>query len=181
MNPIAKVAAVSTAALGLLIGGTPAHAYTNAAALVFAASALASRRVWAPGFGPPANGYYPFSGSGNGVSTTDGVGFANIALSGQYHTGIVNVFGHGAFCGLSGGSDGTGNVVFGGTVVDLVDVGWSQSAASAIVLTGDTLGPDSTGEKTGGLAGVAIVQGGVPCYTIGATIFTVLGAAVATW
>ena len=136
--------------------------------------------TFAPGFGAGVNGSWTFTGAGSGVSTTDGVGFASVAVSGQYHTGIVNVFGHGAFCGASGGSDGTGNVVFGATAVNLRDVGWAQSAGSVIVLTGDTFDP-STSTVIGSLAGVVVAQGGAPCVSTGATNFTIVGSGALTY
>lgn len=181
MKRFTRVAVVATAGLGLLLGATPAHAHPHHGLTAFTGSANTDA-TFAPTFGPAvADGTWALVALGVGASSSDGVGNASISASGRYHVGIVNAFGHGAYCGLSGGSDGTGTVTFGATTVNLLDVGWSQSAGSVIVFTGDTRGPDSTGEVTGGLAGVVVAQGGAPCVGAGATSFTVVGAAVATW
>jgi hypothetical protein len=184
MKRIAKVAAVGAAGLGLILGATPAHATTGA--LVFTGTATTSALSTPGTGGAVANGTWTFTGAGVGATSAGVVDdAAGAAASGSLHVGIVNQLGGGAFCGASGGSDGTGTVKVGATV-SIRDVGWIQSAATVIVFSGDTV--NASGNVSGGLAGVVSAIPPVPgvvgagsCLSGTATGFTIVGAGVATF
>src|SRR5262245_30537874 len=142
MKRIAKAAAVATAGLGLLAGATPAHAAPGAVAFIGSAttsalgypvlSAGVSNGTWTFSFpGGPAGG------AAVGVSTT-GPGTASGSVSGQLGAGAVQtatgLFADGAYCGLSGGKNGSGTItvdgVLGSVNTGVTGVGWAQSVAS---------------------------------------------------
>jgi len=195
MKRIAKVAAVATAGLGLIVGAAPAQAIAcgtasqcHAGVVAFVGTATTTPN---PPFPPTqgTNGTWSLtnntgSDTGVGVNTEGAAGIATVSVSGDLHVGIVNVFGPGPNTGLSGGSDGEGFIKI-GTSPDLCveDVGWPQSAATVIVFSGDTLVRDATVAcplntkgKGGGLAGVVSALP-VP----GGGTFTVIGVGGATY
>lgn len=209
MKRITKVAAVSAAALGLVAGATPAEAdfAAHAGAVVFIGSAQVNPGLSTPGL-PVAispdeegrDGTWSLSNAGGlpnlglGAATTGHVGAATINATGALHVGLVNVFGPGAFCGLSGGSDGTGSIGIDGSSVNIRDVGWFQSAATVIAFTGDTTfvdghDPNNPVTRVGGaLVGVVSaippiegVVGTGACSDGTATQFTVVGAGASTF
>ena len=189
MKRIVKVAAVSAAALGLVAGATPDD--SAAGAVAFIGTAGVNPGLSAPP-GPGQNGTWslsnvgPLPNAGVGVSTTGDAGAATITANGSLHVGIVNVFGPGALCGLSGGSNGSGSITIGASTVNIDDVGWAQSAATVIAFSGDTV--DGAGSVVGGLAGVVSAVPPIPgvigagsCAAGTATQFTVIGAGAATF
>lgn len=156
MKRIAKVAAVSAAGLGLIIGATPAQAATvDAGALAFVGSASVT-----PGLGYPVLGA---SGVGNSwnFSITTGVGH-RLKVSAELsccppHVEALGAIGAatggvsggtlrsgsivpGAFCGASGGTGGSGSITIDAAVgtdqtLALNNVGWLQSVGGLILYT----------------------------------------------
>ena len=193
MKRIAKVAAVSAAGLGLLIGATPAHA-ANLGAVAFVGNATLNPGLTYP-TGPTTSGgsWTLASTVGVGVSTNNGgapvVGTATLNVAGTLKAGAVqevlasnvaplSYLSSGGYCGLSGGFGGTGAIVLtgipsGGGTVNVTNVGWVQSLASLIVFQGDT----AAGRNY--LAGVvtALPTTG-SCASGTATGFTVIGGGV---
>jgi hypothetical protein len=149
MKRFLKVAGVGAAALGLMLSQTPAQAAPNAAVAAFSGDAVVGAGLQYPVVGAPDNGSWSLTiVDGVGANTELNVGKPGGSVGGgQVHTGLVNVFGQGAYCGASGGSDGKGEITLtdqlgvnpGTDTVDVADVGWVQSAATIIVYTGDTV------------------------------------------
>lgn len=207
MNRMTRVALVSTAALSLVAGATPTQAYTTGAGVVaFLGTATVAPGLSTPGvpallggLGGPDGTWTlaTITAAGAAVAEpplpglpTPYVGAATIGATGALHVGLVHVFGPGAFCGLSGGSDGVGAIVIDGSpVVPIRDVGWLQSAATVIVYTGDTTFNDNGAVRVGGaLAGVVTAIPPIPnvigtgsCLAGTATQFTVVGVGEATF
>ena len=156
----------------------PSPAHATAATLAFTATLTVAP---APGpVGPPVNGNWNLSsGVGAGVvaSVPGGATFAAVNVAGSLHAGIANVFGAGATCVASGGSDGAGAVNLAPfAVVDVADFGWVQSAAGVILATADTV--TSIGARRGGL--VAVITP-VPVGAACGPATTVVGAAALTF
>lgn len=190
MKRIAKVAAVGTAGLGLILGATPAHAH-GTGVVAFVGSATVTPALGAPVIGTPQNGGWSLSNAGAlpnigvGAATTGAAGAAVINVAGSLGAGLVAPFGNGALCGLSGGDAGVGTIEIAGDVVDVHSVGWDQSAATIIVFDGKaTDGDGSEGDLIGAVSAIPPVPGVIgagSCAGGTATQFTVVGAGIANF
>ena len=180
---VARAIAVGGAALGLVLGPTPARA--TPAALAFVGTATVVPALNHPVLGPGRSGSWAFA-IATGVGVTAGeVDVAAGALSGSFGEGVLqDVVGGpvsgGAYCGASGGSDGSGTITIGSTHIALSNIGWKQSAATLIPLTnanGTILGANFVG-LVSAIPPFPVI--GVPgsCLNGTARDFTIVGAAV---
>lgn len=220
MQRITRAAVAGALAIGLVAGVTPAQAYTT----YISNFAFVGTATVAPGLATPLvpallggqhgrDGTWTFTNFGSLPHIGVGVAVANppvpdtpvpyagsvwIEASGELHGGLVNVFGPGAFCRLSGGSNGVGRIKIRNFVgprasSDLRNVGWFQSAATVTAYSGDTTFDDDPGSGVstrvgGALVGVfsalppiAGVIGAGSCDDGTATQLSIVGVGVASF
>ena len=121
-----RIALVVLVALGLsLAPTTPSQA---AGSMSFVGTMQAAPGLGWPAFGSPVNGAWSLRGDGVGASTGGG-GSGYINLAGDLH---ADNFGTGAFCGVSGASDGTGEVVF-PPHFQVTDFGWLTGGPGGVI------------------------------------------------
>jgi hypothetical protein len=186
---VARAVLVGAAGLSLVLGSTPAEALPGLVAFVGSASVLPALST--PVLGGAANGTWDFTiGTGIGATANGDVGTATGGAAGTLGEGKVQdavdetipQLGGGAFCGASGGSDGTGSLSVGNTTYTFDasnPIGWLQSAATAIFFT------DANGKIPGAnVIGLVLalpptpVSGTGSCLAGTATTFTIVGVAV---
>lgn len=205
MSKFKKLMVAGVAALGLVgTQATPASA-TSAAVGVFTGVASVGTGLsyptsptCAPSLCASGTGQtWSFSGSGVGAGAKVGTGasaglFSTSVSGGTLTDGLLG----GAWCGASGGKDGSGSAKVTAASPPLVDletsvsnVGWVQSAGSLIVFTGTAteVAPGTTSSSTPGLVGVVTAlplpenlgppPSGNSCLNGSAKTFTVVGAA----
>ena len=184
---IKKLVGAGIAALALVaFQGAPASAVTGAgvfvgnATLVDATGSGLNYPV-SPACGAPV-GLCPNETGTWTLSIDTGVGVSDVASG--FMDGTIagkvgpNVIGIGAFCGVSGGSDGAGTISIGASSTAINGVRWLTSAATVIVF-------DNATTKTSGptMVGVASAIPPAPvvspnsCLNGTAKDFTVVGAA----
>jgi hypothetical protein len=192
-----KLMVAGVAALGLLTTqAAPASAatvgagvFTGSATLVDAGGAGLSYPV-SPACGTPIgvcpneNGTWTLDINGGVGVATDGTAAGTAAgtmdgtVSGKVGKNLLGN-GVGAFCGVSGGSDGAGSVIVDTASTSVNGIEWVTSAATLIVfenLLTKTSGPNMVGVASA--IPPAPLPGADSCLNNSAKTFTVVGAAV---